>query len=125
MIKKCEKLLADIESDANATTTIEYAHDLTTMKNSFRINLVGEDYTLGKVIENYIFSNYYNKSDGIVSFCGFKKPHPHALDSYIIVSFKEEIELTKVQELVSKVVSESISVFKSLFDSFNNFKSKK
>lgn len=125
MIKKCEKLLADIESDANATTTIEYAHELTTMKNSFRINLIGEDYTLGKVIENYIFSNYYNKSDGIVSFCGFKKPHPHALDSYIIVSFKEEIDLPKVQELVSKVILESISVFKSLFESFNDFKSKK
>ena len=134
MIKKCEKLLADIEhaasaeSDTNATTTtttIEYAHELTTMKNSFRINLIGEDYTLGKVIENYIFSNYYNKSDGIVSFCGFKKPHPHALDSYIIVSFKEEIELSKVQEYISKVILESISVFKSLFDSFNDFKSKK
>ena len=138
MIKKCEKLLADIEhaagaeSDTNATTTtttttttIEYAHELTTMKNSFRINLIGEDYTLGKVIENYIFSNYYNKSDGIVSFCGFKKPHPHALDSYIIVSFKEEIELSKVQEHISKVILESISVFKSLFDSFNDFKSKK
>ena len=125
MIKKCEKLLADIESDANATTTIEYAHELTTMKNSFRINLIGEDYTLGKVIENYIFSNYYNKSDGIVSFCGFKKPHPHALDSYIIISFKEEIDLPKVQELVSKVILESVSVFKSLFESFNDFKSKK
>lgn len=133
MIKKCEKLLADIEhaaaggaeSGTNATTAIEYAHELTTMKNSFRINLIGEDYTLGKVIENYIFYNYYNKSDGIVSFCGFKKPHPHALDSYIIVSFKEEIDLPKVQELISKVILESISVFKSLFDSFNDFKSKK
>ena len=56
MIKKCEKLLADIEhaaagggsaeSGTNATTAIEYAHELTTMKNSFRINLIGEDYTL-------------------------------------------------------------------------------
>lgn len=132
MIKKCEKLLSEIEHSAetsesgtNAMTTIEHAHELTTMKNSFRVNLIGEDYTLGKVIENYIFSNYYNKTDGIVSFCGFKKPHPHALDSYIIVSFKDEIELSKVQEYVSKVVLESISVFKSLFESFNDFKSKK
>lgn len=132
MIKKCEKFLSEIEhssetseSGTNAMTTIEHARELTTMKNSFRVNLIGEDYTLGKVIENYIFSNYYNKTDGIVSFCGFKKPHPHALDSYIIVSFKDEIELSKVQEHVSKVVLESISVFKSLFESFNDFKSKK
>jgi hypothetical protein len=33
--------------------------------------------------------------------------------------------LPKVQEHISKVISESISVFKSLFESFNDFKSKK
>jgi DNA-directed RNA polymerase subunit L len=133
MIKKCEKFLSEIEhssetsgsGSAGGNSAIEHAQELTTMKNSFRVNLIGEDYTLGKVIENYIFSNYYNKTDGIVSFCGFKKPHPHALDSYIIVSFKDEIELSKVQEHISKVVLESISVFKSLFESFNDFKSKK
>ena len=128
MIKKCEKLLADIEHTTTTSTKgsiIEYAHESTTMKNSFRINLIGEDYTLGKVIEYMIFSNYYNISGGIVSFCGFKKPHPHALDSFIIVSFKDEIELSIVQEHVSKVILESISIFKSLFESFNNFKSKK
>ena len=128
MIKKCEKLLADIEHTTTTSTNgsiIEYAHESTTMKNSFRINLIGEDYTLGKVIEFLIFSNYYNISGGIVSFCGFKKPHPHALDSFIIVSFKDEIELSIVQEHVSKVILESISIFKSLFESFNNFKSKK
>ena len=128
MIKKCEKLLADIEHTTTTSTkgsVIEYAHESTTMKNSFRINLIGEDYTLGKVIEYMIFSNYYNISGGIVSFCGFKKPHPHALDSFIIVSFKDEIELSIVQEHVSKVILESISIYKSLFESFNNFKSKK
>ena len=128
MIKKCEKLLADIEHTTTTSTNgsvIEHAHELTTMKNSFRINLIGEDYTLGKVIEYMIFSNYYNISGGIVSFCGFKKPHPHALDSFIIVSFKDEIELSMVQEHISKVVLESISIFKSLFESFNDFKAKK
>ena len=127
MIKKCEKLLADIEHTTTSTkgSIIEHAYESTTMKNSFRINLIGEDYTLGKVIEYMIFSNYYNISGGIVSFCGFKKPHPHALDSFIIVSFKDEIELSIVQEHVSKVILESISIFKSLFESFNNFKSKK
>jgi DNA-directed RNA polymerase subunit L len=128
MIKKCEKLLADIEHTTTTSTKgsiIEHAHESTTMKNSFRVNLIGEDYTLGKVIEYMIFSNYYNISGGIVSFCGFKKPHPHALDSFIIVSFKDEIELSIVQEHVSKVILESISIYKSLFESFNNFKSKK
>jgi DNA-directed RNA polymerase subunit L len=140
MIKKCEKLLADMEhssssSDAGGNESkigiigikniIEPANDLTTMKNAFCINLIGEDYTLGKVIEFLIFSNYYDKPNGSVSFCGFKKPHPHALDSFILVAFKEETDLSKVQEYISKIVLECVSIFKSLFESFNDFNSKK
>jgi DNA-directed RNA polymerase subunit L len=139
MIKKCEKMLDDIEHSSSSSSSadpgnenkigmkniIEPANELTTMKNAFCINLIGEDYTLGKAIEFLLFSNYYDKSDGIVSFCGFKKPHPHAVDSFILLAFKEEIELSKVQECVSKVVSECISIFKSLFESFNDFNSKK
>ena len=132
MIKKCEKLLADMEHSSSTSSSsigvkniIEFAHELTTMKHAFCINLIGEDYTLGKVVEYLIFSNYYNKADGIVSFCGFKKPHPHSLDSFIIVAFKEATELSKVQEHVSKVVTECISIFKSLFESFNDMNTKK
>lgn len=132
MIKKCEKLLADMEHSTSMSSSsigvkniIEFAHELTTMKHAFCINLIGEDYTLGKVVEYLLFSNYYNKADGIVSFCGFKKPHPHSLDSFIIVAFKEATELSKVQEYVSKVVTECISIFKSLFESFNDLNNKK
>lgn len=137
MIKKCEKLLADMEHSSSSSSStgseskigikniIEPANELTTMKNAFCINLIGEDYTLGKAIEYLLFSNYYDKPGGVASFCGFKKPHPHALDSFIVVAFKEETELSKVQEYVSKVVSECISIFKSLFESFNDFNSKK
>ena len=132
MIKKCEKLLADMEHSSSTSSSsigvkniIEFAHELTTMKHAFCINLIGEDYTLGKVVEYLLFSNYYNKADGIVSFCGFKKPHPHSLDSFIIVAFKEATELSKVQEYVSKVVTECISIFKSLFESFNDLNTKK
>ena len=141
MIKKCEKFLADMEHSSSSSSSsssgggteskigikniIEPANDLTTMKNAFCINLIGEDYTLGKAIEFLLFSNYYDKPDGIVSFCGFKKPHPHALDSFILLAFKEETDLSKVQEYVSKVVIECVSIFKSLFESFNDFSSKK
>lgn len=130
MIKKCEKLLSNMEhsvsgNSGNTVSVIEMANEMTTMKNAFCIHLFGEDYTLGKVIEFLLFSNYYDKPDGIVSFCGFKKPHPHAVDSFILLAFKEETELSKVQEYVSKVVSECISIFKSLFESFNDLGSKK
>ena len=135
MIKKCEKLLADMEHSSSSSgeekekekvkNIIEPANELTTMKNAYCVHLIGEDYTLGKAIEYLLYSNYYDKPDGVASFCGFKKPHPHSLDSFIIIAFKEETELSKVQEYVSKVVVECISIFKSLFESFNDFNSKK
>ena len=140
MIKKCEKLLADMEHSSSSGSgssgnrseakekvknIIEPANELTTMKNAFCIHLMGEDYTLGKAVEYLLFSNYYDKADGVASFCGFKKPHPHSLDSFIVIAFKEETELSKVQEYVSKVVVECVSIFKSLFESFNDFNSKK
>jgi DNA-directed RNA polymerase subunit L len=130
IIKKCEKLLTDMEHSSSGVGTdivsiIAPATEVTTMKNAYCINLIGEDYTLGKIIEYLLFSNYYDKPDGIVSFCGFKKPHPHSLDSFILVAFKEETQLTKVEECVSKVVLECISIFKSLFESFNDLNSKK
>ena len=138
MIKKCENLLAHMEHSSSGSSSsgeekdkekvkniIEPANELTTMKNAYCVHLIGEDYTLGKAIEYLLYSNYYDKPDGVASFCGFKKPHPHSLDSFIIIAFKEETELSKVQEYVSKVVVECISIFKSLFESFNDFNSKK
>jgi DNA-directed RNA polymerase subunit L len=137
MIKKCENLLANMEHSSSSGSggeekekekvknIIEPANELTTMKNAYCVHLIGEDYTLGKAIEYLLYSNYYDKPDGVASFCGFKKPHPHSLDSFIIIAFKEETELSKVQEYVSKVVVECISIFKSLFESFNDFNSKK
>ena len=55
------------------------------VENCYDIMLKGEDYTLGKVIEYILYKNYYSDLKRL-SFCGFKKPHPHINDSFIRIA---------------------------------------
>lgn len=117
MIKKCEKLLADMEHSSSSGSSsgggteskigikniIEPANDLTTMKNAFCINLIGEDYTLGKAIEFLLFSNYYDKPDGIVSFCGFKNRIRTPLTVLSLLHLKRKPTFQKCKSMFPKL----------------------
>ena len=59
------------------------------------LRLKNEDYTLGKVIEFYLYQNNFI-GDKSVSFCGFRKPHPHSVDSLIRIAFHSPIEVVGV-----------------------------
>lgn len=65
-----------------------------TIDNCYDIKLIGEDYTLGKVIEYLLYAKYYNLPDEskVVTYCGFIKPHPHIDESIIRVAFKDTIQ---------------------------------
>ena len=51
-----------------------------TLNNGFEIKLENEDFTIGKILEYELYNNHYN-GDKILSFCGFRKPHPHINES--------------------------------------------
>tara|TARA_Y100000591_G_scaffold263728_1_gene236917 strand:- start:1581 stop:2690 length:1110 start_codon:yes stop_codon:yes gene_type:complete len=59
-----------------------------TMENSFDIVLENEDYTLGKVLEYILFTNFFGTGKPL-SYCGFKKNHPHDDYSIIRIAFNE------------------------------------
>ena len=88
MIRKVEKFSEDIQSKENLITPSE-----TTIPNCHEVVLEGEGYTLGKVLEFILYSKYYDpassKSDKSLTFCGFRKPHPHVEKSYIRLALKE------------------------------------
>jgi len=64
---------------------------LSTMNNSYDITLMDADYTVGKVLEFILYDKYY-QGEKILSFCGFKKVHPHDADSIIRLAYKETTE---------------------------------
>ena len=110
MVSKCEKFLYDLEHGKVTIVPSE-----TTLKNGFDITLVNEDYTLGKVIEFYLYQQNFI-ADKTLSFCGFRKPHPHATDSIIRVAFHNEIDPVGVSGYIQGATDNAITAFKKLVE---------
>ena len=110
MISKCEKFLENLQHGKVAILPSE-----TTLKNGFDVTLVNEDYTLGKVIEFYLYQQNFI-TDKTLSFCGFRKPHPHATDSIIRLAFHNEIDPVGVSGYVQGATDAAISAFKKLVE---------
>ena len=108
MIKKCEAFMYDLEHGNVVIVTSE-----TTLKNGFDITLKNEDYTLGKVIEFYLYQNNFI-GDKSVSFCGFRKPHPHSLDSLIRIAFHNPIEVVGVSGYLQGATDNAIQAYKQI-----------
>ena len=60
-----------------------------TLNNCFDVILENTGYTIGKLIEYFMYSKFYEDNE-LLSFCGFKKEHPHYSDSILRIAFKEE-----------------------------------
>ena len=79
-----------------------------TIPNSFDIILKNEGYTLGKVIE-YVLHEQYYENKKILSYVGFKKPHPHTSNSLLRIAFKKSVPTETVKNYIAKIISEACS----------------
>lgn len=90
-----------------------------TLQNGFDIKLVGEDYTLGKVIEYVLYNKYYSMNDSKpINFCGFRKPHPHIDESLIRIAFREPTEKSNVVSILVDSASSAEKVFQTIANDF-------
>jgi DNA-directed RNA polymerase subunit L len=80
-----------------------------TMANSYDIILENEDYTIGKVIEYFMYTKFYETK--ILMFCGFKKMHPHDSHSIIRVAYKDPIDISSIKGNLKECITEAIQVF--------------
>ena len=79
------------------------------MSNSFDIILENEDYTIGKVLEYFLYTKFYETK--LLTFCGFKKMHPHDSYSIIRVAYKDAIEISTIRGHLKECIDESVQVF--------------
>ncbi len=89
----------------------------TTIPNAFDIILEDEDYTIGKILEYFLYKIYYSEKQSL-TFCGFRKPHPHIRKSIIRIAFREEAEKNTVAEYLVSVVNIAIAFYKKLLPQF-------
>jgi len=89
----------------------------TTMENCYDILLEGEDYTMGKVIEYILYEKHY-MGDKKLSFCGFKKFHPHNTDATVRIAFEKKSDKTVVAQYLREACVEAQQVFKNVYAMF-------
>jgi DNA-directed RNA polymerase subunit L len=88
-----------------------------TMDNCFDIVLENEDYTIGKVLEYILYEKHY-MGDKTLSFCGFKKFHPHDTDARIRVAFDKKGDKTNVKQYLRDACVEAQELFKVVYKMF-------
>lgn len=89
----------------------------TTMENCFDVVLEDEDYTMGRCLEYVIYSKFYEGTKEL-SFCGFKKFHPHDNNSKLRIAFEKKVDKGTVKEKVRDASVDIQEIFKEIFQMF-------
>ena len=118
VVMACDIMLDKIRvfSESVNDKTAEIKVSETTMNNCYDITLKNEDYTLGKVLEFILHEEYY-KND-VLSFCGFKKFHPHDDDSIIRIAFTENQDMMYIYDTLISVCSLASDVYSKIKTNF-------
>lgn len=111
LINKFQELDAIIDKDELVIKVAD-----TTMKNSYDIILENQDYTVGKVIEYFLFSLFYETK--ILTFCGFKILHPHDSYGLLRVAYKDATELNNIKGHLKICLEYAVRLYNQLNTEF-------
>ena len=101
---------------------LKIAPSETTMENCYDITLENEDYTIGNILNTILYRTFYIGSY-FLTYCGFKKMHPHDSDSIIRIAFANPASnQTNVKEVLKHSTDEAIKTFKQIKDLFKSKK---
>lgn len=120
LIKKATKILSEyfLTMHKNLESDVVPIHlSLSTMEHAYDITLMDADYTVGKVLEYILYDKYY-MGEEILSYCGFKKVHPHDSDSMIRLAYKEETEKYIIKQHLRDACIIAAEVFQKVYKMF-------
>lgn len=104
MVEKLQNLKSIIEKDE-----LEIKNAESTIPNGYDIRLDNEDYTIGKVLEYFLYSAFYET--GTLTYCGFKMFHPHDSYSLIRVAYKQPVVIDVIKNDLRGCIDYSIDSF--------------
>jgi DNA-directed RNA polymerase subunit L len=109
--KACEILIDKLQEQDTLLEKDELSIEKSqnTMSNSYDIILENEDYTIGKVIEYCMYTKFYETKT--LTFCGFKKMHPHDTQSIIRVAYRDAIDISTIKGNLKECIDDAIQVF--------------
>ena len=80
-----------------------------TIPNCWDIILHNEDYTLGTMLNDKLYHNFYNNADAeknMLNYCGFKKEHPHNAFSTLRIGIIKDIHVEFIQFMFSQIITQ-------------------
>ena len=112
VIKRLKNVIEKLDSDDILITNAELA-----TANAYNISFYDEDYTLGKLIEDRLYDKHFIQ-DKSVTFCAFKKLHPHDKMSVFKLAFVMEVDNNYIRQIIRSSIVESIEVFEKIYNLF-------
>lgn len=103
------------------TKNLEIKKSQNTMVNCFDVILENEDYTIGKVIEYFLYSKYFETK--VLTYCGFKKMHPHDSESIIRIAYPDPVDATIIKGHLKECIADSVEVFAKIKKDFKKARS--
>ena len=93
--KACDKIVSRLNALAQKCDeeSVELLKDGTAVANTVDIKLMGYSYTIGKLVEYILYTDYYMDTSTL-SYIGFIKRHPHDDHSILRLTFKDVAEFT-------------------------------
>lgn len=107
-----EKVLAFYDAVRDSQVLIRRS-EAVSMENCYDVTLEQEDYTLGNLLAYLLLETYFDADDKKtkLSFCGFKKEHPHDENSILRLAFREGGDETVVRECLKDVCGKAHAIF--------------
>ena len=120
--KACDNIIRRLDKIGKQgdDETLSLDKKATAMSASVDIKLVGEDYTIGKVIEYILHEEFYKKS-GQLSYVGFIKKHPHDKHSIIRIAFSEDGADTLNQSNINKMIQFACDIGINIFSNIKEY----
>ena len=110
LIERLKTVAQNFQEDNNIISK-----SMATIENCYDITLENEDFTIGKILEYVIFEKNFNKE---ITFCGFKKPHPHVTYSILRLAFKEDVDNIQIIAYLLSACEINIQIFERLKENF-------
>jgi DNA-directed RNA polymerase subunit L len=117
--KACEIIINKIKKldELLETDELEIKPAQNTMSNCYDVILEQDDYTIGKSVEFMLYNKFY---EGLktMTFCGYKKMHPHDEQSIIRIAYLDPVDANMIKQNLKECLLELFKTYEKIRKEF-------
>jgi DNA-directed RNA polymerase subunit L len=114
LTKNFERLIENIDANGEDVVIIR---GQSTMDNCYDVKLYFGDYTLGNIIEYFMYEQYFIREKTLV-YCGHEKMHVHDVETLLRVAYKEPTDKALLKEHLKQACKNGAQFYAELGKAF-------